>query len=121
MLKNPRYLNLTFNKLYIDQCLFSSVKIITIVEGKVPFEKVKDFEESYRFLKRGDLPKGLVSSILIKNKDDSKYRIQSTWDSFESLDNMRKNVDIPAAIKLFQQVGVEPNLEIYEIIEEILT
>lgn len=94
------------------------MKIITIVKGKIKQDKVKIFEESYARLKSTELPEGLINSILLKNKDETKYTILSSWDSYNSIEKMRA-VGKPKAIELFENVGAIPTIEIYEEINEI--
>ncbi len=94
--------------------------VVTVVEGKVPIPKTKEFEEAFSLGKKEMLPPGLVSSALLKNiKNPETYRVQTVWDSREALDKMRSSTETPKAFEFFQKVGVMPTLEVYEIINNI--
>ncbi len=94
--------------------------VITVVEGQVPSSKAKEFEESFALAKNEFLPSGFVSSSLLKqSKLPEIYRIQTTWESKEALEKMRSSTQTPKAFELFLKVGAKPNLEVYEVIDNI--
>ncbi len=94
------------------------MRVITSVEGKVPENKTKIFEESYAKIKDTELPSGLISSSLVKSKNGDKYKIMTFWDSYESIEKMRA-VGKPKALELFENIGITPTIEIYEEIDKI--
>ena len=92
------------------------MEVITIVEGKVPISKAKEFETAYESLKKDALTPGLVRSSLLRKSDNPEiYRIETVWESREALDKMRSSTQTPKAIELFQKVKTSPRLEIYDI------
>ena len=93
------------------------MQIITIVEGKIPINKTKEFEKYYAELKKEPFPEGLVRSSLLRNKNNPEiYRIQTVWQSLEILEKYRNSTETPTAILLFQKFGVTPKVEIYSVI-----
>ncbi len=96
------------------------MKVKTIVRGKVPRERQKEFESAYASLRNSKLPAGLTESMLIKvrGKEDI-YIIETIWKDYESLENMKKNTETPEAIRLFREFGIFSGLEICDIIENI--
>lgn len=96
------------------------MQIITVVEGKVPFSKAKELEANFTLAKKEPLPSGLVSTALLRNnKTPDVYRIQTVWESFEALEKMRSSTGTPKAIALFQNVGGNPSVGIYELVDVI--
>ena len=90
-------------------------KVVTIVEGKIPFSKTKEFEDAYASVK-GPFPSGWVESRLIKNSSDPEiYRIETVWESRKVLEKYRTSTTTPVAVALFQKVGINPIVNIYEI------
>ena len=91
---------------------------MTIVEGRVANSKAKEFEKSYALLKNEPLPPGLKISYLTRSsKDPEIYRVHTTWESREALEEMRRTNEMPAAVAIFKKVGVTPNVEIYDIVD----
>ncbi len=96
------------------------MQVITIVEGKVPNLRAKEFEANFASAKREPVPPGLVSSLLLRNsKTPESYRIQTIWENRDALDKMRSSTKTPKAIELFQRNGVQPTLEIFEILDSV--
>ena len=97
-----------------------NMEVITIVEGKVPISKAKEFETAYASLKQGGLTPGLIRSSLLRNNDNPEiYRIETVWESREALEKMRSSTQTPKAIELFQKVKASPRLEIYDIVHNL--
>lgn len=96
------------------------MKVLTIIEGRIPADKVEEFERSYAELSKIQTPAGLISSKLIRKKSDVLlYRVETLWKSQTAIDSMRKSVEVPAAIALFQKAGVKPTAEFFEVIQQI--
>ncbi len=95
------------------------LKIVTIVEGMISRELTKKFECGFKEAKGEKLPKGLLSTTLLKDTKSSTYRIETTWESKEALEEMRRTASKPKAIELFSNVGSNPVLTIYEQIDSI--
>lgn len=93
---------------------------MTVVEGKVPSSRAKEFEMSYAEVKDNKLPDALVQSFLLKDTENPEvYRIATVWKSSEGLEefreSMKKTKQTPTAVALFQKVGVEPTFKVYNI------
>ena len=96
------------------------MEVITIVEGKVPISKSREFETAYASLKQDALTPGLIRSSLIRKSDNPEiYRIETVWESREALEKMRSSTETPKAIELFQKVKASPHLEIYDVVYNI--
>ncbi len=92
------------------------MEVITVVEGKVPSSRVREFEAAYASVKDQPKPPGWKRSMLLRDTtEQGSYRVSTTWETREALDEMRKSTSVPVAIALFRKVGVEPNLRIFEI------
>jgi len=97
-----------------------NMEVITIVEGKVPISKAKEFETAYESLKQATLTPGLVrSSLLRKNDNPEIYRIETVWESRDALEKMRSSTQTPKAIELFLKVKATLRLEIYDVVHNI--
>jgi quinol monooxygenase YgiN len=97
------------------------MEVITIVEGRVPVSKAREFEAAYESLKQDALTPGLIRSSLIRKSDNPEiYRIETVWESREALEKMKSSTQTPKAIELFQKVKALPRLEIYDIVYNIL-
>lgn len=96
------------------------MEVITIVEGRVPISKAREFETAYASLKQDVLPPGLIRSSLLRNNDNPDiYRIETVWENREVLEKMRSSTQTPKAIELFQKVKASPRVEIYDIVNNV--
>jgi heme-degrading monooxygenase HmoA len=92
------------------------MQVMTVVEGRVPILRVRDFEAAYASVKDQAKPPGWKRSMLLRDtKEEGLYRVSTLWETREALDEMRKSTSMPVAIALFRNLGVEPNLRIFEI------
>jgi heme-degrading monooxygenase HmoA len=92
------------------------MQVMTVVEGKVPASRVHEFETAYASIKGEQKPPGWKRSMLLRDtKEQGLYRISTLWETREALDAMRKSTSVPVAIALFRNVGVEPDVRIFEI------
>jgi DNA-binding NtrC family response regulator len=92
--------------------------VVTIVEGKVPIDRIGEFEAIFDEMKRGPQPEGLIASYLLKKRDPNNvYQIVANWNSQESVELMMSKGP-PAAIVAFKRVGVEPSLPMFDILDE---
>jgi hypothetical protein len=94
------------------------MKMMTIVEGKVPPEKHAELEHIFEDMKRGPKPEGLLKSYLIKKQNSDICQIIGVWADMESIMSMRAK-GLPAALVAFSKIGVEPTLSMYELLNEI--
>ncbi len=95
------------------------MEVITLVKGRVPSTKMREFKEGYKSLKEQPKPHGLIASYLLQDTHDNEiYMIETVWKSEEALERMRKD-ETPAAPALFQKVGSQPSLKIYNVSDTI--
>jgi heme-degrading monooxygenase HmoA len=91
------------------------MEVITFVKGNVPSSKAEKFEAGFESLKRDPLPEGLIASYLLHDAGaEETYAIETVWTSQEALENMRSEAETPAAIALFEKVGVKPTFTVYK-------
>ncbi len=95
------------------------MRTITIVEGTVPSELSKEFERNFKEAKNEALPTGLLSTALLKDTKSNDYRIETTWQSKEAIEEMRRVTGTPKAIELFNKVGANPKLAVFEQVDTI--
>ncbi len=96
---------------------------MTIVEGRVPTNKAKEFEAAYSELRNYPptaLPKGWKMSYLIRDHNDRElYRIMTLWESIELLESYQRSVQTPTARALFKKVGFEPQLLVFDVATQL--
>jgi quinol monooxygenase YgiN len=65
------------------------------------------------------MPLQMMHAFLVQSATDpTLWRGVSIWDSSEALQEYRSSVQLPAGISLFRAVGVELQVNIYEIVSE---
>lgn len=93
--------------------------IMTILEANVPAEDSGDLPARWREM-AGERPAQLVDSWLIQGLDGGDaWAAVAIWPSREALDEYRRSVDAPAAVKLFRSVNAEPLLGAFRIVAEV--
>ena len=96
------------------------MRVISIVEGKVPLSKIESFESSYEVLRHRPKPDGWMRSSLLKDsKKAGVYRIETVWEDRESFENMICSVPRPTPSELFENVGAKSTVEVFEITQNI--
>ena len=90
--------------------------ILTVLEASVPAGNEEALIAAYREAGAHERPSGLVRSEL--QRDATRWRIQTWWESREVLDAMRR-AGTPAGVLMFRSAGAEPTLTLYEIVESI--
>ncbi len=92
-------------------------KIITIIEGKVNKDKWSLFQNAYERVAKKSLPDSLLDSYLVQDVNESEiWRILTVWENIEAMNTYRKNVETPAWILVYREVGTEPKLVVNEIV-----
>ena len=96
------------------------MQVMSVVRGKVPPSKSKEFEKSYASIRESQLPPALSQSFLLKDRNqEGVYQIATVWESLEILMKYKKawkkGKQMPKAVELFQSVGIKPKIESYEI------
>jgi heme-degrading monooxygenase HmoA len=91
--------------------------ILTVVSAHVDAERGDDLAEAFRRLVQRPTPDGLLRSELLRGAD-GRWAVHTLWRDRAALDAMRASTDVPAAPRLFLDVGAEPSLEILELAAE---
>jgi hypothetical protein len=87
---------------------------VTIVEGVVDVEREADLRSAWDKGTSGDLPAGLVGSMLLR-AEDSTWRIVTSWESKDAVMAMRASVEKPTALLVFEQAGSEPSVSMWTV------
>lgn len=88
--------------------------ILTQVTATVDAGREADLLTGFQDLLSTDLPDGLLRTELLRGQG-GQWRIDSLWRDRAALDAMRAGDDPPAAPRLFESVGAEPSLQVFEI------
>jgi len=92
--------------------------VMTVLEGRVPPEKVGVLRESFRTMGIGQLPPHLKESFLVQRVDDPEvWRIMTVWKNKEDLEAYRKSGETPTGVLIFRKAGAEPTLRVFSIAE----
>jgi quinol monooxygenase YgiN len=90
--------------------------IATIVEGRVPADKGDRLVAAYDALSAGPLPDGLTQSFLLQDtRDETTWRVMTLWRDMAALEKMRAQPGTPAAVALFQDLDVTPNVGVFRV------
>jgi len=93
--------------------------VMTVLEARVSRENWSALENAYQI---GTQHKdtGIVQSFLIQSvKDVELWRIVTIWHSQETLEEMRRSVDVPRGVLMFRDANAEPVLSIFNIVHQI--
>jgi hypothetical protein len=92
------------------------MQVITVVEGKIPKTRTREFLSTYVSLGDQIKPLGWKRSMLLHDTDEeARFRISTLWESREALEQMRKNSKVPFAVQIFRTHGAEPNVRVFAI------
>jgi quinol monooxygenase YgiN len=92
--------------------------VMTISEGRVKPEKVGKLKEAYQKMVGGNMPSQVKEGFLVQSKNEPElWRLVGIWPSREVFEEYRRSVTTPAGIQMFREAGVEPKLELFEVIE----
>ncbi len=90
--------------------------VITILEAKVEPVKWSALQNAYKKGTAGQLPPQMIQTFLIQSMANKMiWQIVSVWKSREALDEMKKSVETPAGVLMFQAAGAEPTLSVFEV------
>ncbi len=90
--------------------------VITVLEARVPEDRIGDVEAVFR---QGivNLPPEIAETYLVKDTSDSTlYRLNTVWRSRQALDAMRASGVKPKGVQMFEAVGANPTLSIFEVV-----
>jgi quinol monooxygenase YgiN len=93
-------------------------RIVTAVSARVDAVRADELVEGFRRLVEGPTPVGLLRSELLRGPDE-RWVVQTLWRDRQALDAMRATAEVPAALQLFIDVGVQPTLEIFEVAADV--
>ena len=92
------------------------MQVMTVVEGKVPKMKTREFLAMYESVRDQAKPPGWKRSMLLRDtSEEGSYRISTLWDSREALEQMRRNTSVPFAVQIFRTHGAEPSVRVFEV------
>jgi len=90
--------------------------VLSITSATVPPEAEAAVTGAYRDV-TSKLPHAVLHTVLVKG-DANDWRIITLWRSREQLDEYRRQVGTPAAVKIFQDAGGRPTVEILDVAHE---
>jgi len=95
--------------------------VITVLEAHVPADRVADLQAAYAEAARGPYPPGLVRSALLRDRNNqTQWRIETVWQSFEALVAMRQTPGKPRGVQIFEAAGAQPALSIFDAVTDFV-
>ncbi len=93
--------------------------VVTVLEARVPPERVADLQAAYAEAARGPFPSGLLRSALLRQRTEpTQWRIETVWQSQEALAAMRQAPGKPRGVQIFEAAGAQPSLSIFDAIAD---
>lgn len=93
--------------------------VVTVLEARVADERTKDLQAAYSAAGQDGFPQGLMRSSLLQDANDPTcWRIETWWESHESLKAMR-SAGKPRGVQMFNDAGAEPSLRVFSVIAEL--
>lgn len=89
-------------------------EVLSEVSGTVPPEREHELVAAYRELVGRPLPAGLVRTELLSGPD-GRWRVQTLWRDRAAFDAVRASPKLRRAPQLFEEIGVQPELTIFEV------
>jgi heme-degrading monooxygenase HmoA len=93
--------------------------VLSVTSATLPPESEAGVAEAYRAA-TAILPHMVLNTVLVRG-DANEWRIITLWRSREQLEAYRRSVDTPAAVKIFQDAGVEPTVTVYDVVHRAAT
>lgn len=95
--------------------------IVTMLDGRVPADREADLVRAYERL--GDLPPFITEAFLLHAADSDLWRMMTVVRSREELEDMRESMrssgQVPGGVRVFREVGVEPELTVFDVAEHL--
>lgn len=89
--------------------------IMTVLEGRVPAERAAELNRFYAEASRS-LPPQMLQALLVQSTaDPAVWRGTSVWRSRAALEEYRRSVSTPAGIRMFQAVGAQPTVSVWDV------
>jgi hypothetical protein len=89
--------------------------VLTILEATVSPDRTADLESAFR-TGPTQVPPGFVRShLLCASSEQTRWRIETLWQSREALAQMRQTFATPPGVLMFRAAGAEPTLSVFEV------
>ncbi len=89
--------------------------VMTVLEGRVPADQVAELNRLYTEASRS-LPAQMLQALLVQSTTDpAVWRGISVWRSRAALEEYRRSVSTPAGIRMFQAVGAQPSVSVWDV------
>lgn len=92
-------------------------EVMVVWEGRVPAKRLDELVAAYRD-GAAHTPEAMTKHLIAQDVADPEViRLVSFWRDAASLDEYRRNADVPAALAMFRSVDVEPTRSISQALE----
>jgi hypothetical protein len=88
--------------------------VLSITSAAVAPESTGALTEAYRDV-TSKLPHSVLNTVLVRG-DAEDWRIITLWRSREQLQEYRREVGTPAGVKIFREVGAEPEVVEFDVV-----
>jgi hypothetical protein len=93
--------------------------VLTVVSATVSPSQEEHLAAAYQAVLDAEVPDGLLASALLRG-DANQWQITTLWRDRAALDAMRARMrahpELPAAPRVFREVGAEPTLAVFDVI-----
>jgi heme-degrading monooxygenase HmoA len=93
--------------------------VLSVTSATVPPESEAAIVEAFRAV-TSQLPHMVLHTSLVRGEGND-WRIVTLWRSRDQLEEYRRSVQTPAAIKIFQDAGARPTVAVLEVVHEAAT
>jgi hypothetical protein len=91
------------------------IMLLTVLEAHVGSEKAAILEAAYKQAVQ-QLDAGIVETFLLhETREPDRWQIITFWESREALEAMRQSGETPRGVVIFNLVGAEPGLTVFEV------
>jgi len=96
-----------------------ALPVLTVVSATVDPAQEEHLVAAYQAVLDTDVPDGILASALLRG-DGNQWQITTLWRDRAALDAMRARMharpELPAAPRVFREVGAEPTLAVLDVI-----
>ena len=94
--------------------------VLTVLEGRVPLDRVRDLLRPFEETRTSPLPPFVVRSFLLRSDNDQDvWRIMTVFRSRDELEAMWASGQTPRAVAMFRAAGVEPSFSLFNIADQL--
>ena len=93
--------------------------VLSVTSATVPAESEAAIVEAFRAV-TSQLPHMVLHTSLVRG-EANEWRIVTLWRSRDQLEEYRRSVQTPAAIKIFQDAGARPTVAVLDVVHEAAT